>query len=109
MRIEPYVFFNGRAGEAIEFYRQAIGAQTTMLLRFDEAPDPPPGTMPEGSGRMVMHAELRIGDSTVMVSDGHCTGVTEFNGFRLSLTAADDAEAAEKPAKKTTKKAEPKE
>jgi len=89
------VFFNGRAEEAIEFYQRAVGAQTKMLLRFDEAPDPPPpGTMPEGSGRKIMHAELRIGESAVMVSDGYCGGSTEFKGISLSLTAADDAEAA---------------
>lgn len=94
MRIEPYLFFDGRAEEAIEFYRRAVGAQTLMLMRFDEAPDPPPpGAIPPGSGRKIMHAALRIGDSTVMASDGECGGHTKFAGISLSLTAADDAEA----------------
>jgi PhnB protein len=43
--IQPYLFFNGRCEEAIEFYRRAIGAEVFMMMRFDEAPDPPPPGM----------------------------------------------------------------
>lgn len=40
-----------------------------------------------------MHVSLRIGDATVMASDGGCTGQTSFQGFSLSLTAANEAVA----------------
>ena len=94
MPIEPYLFFEGRAEEAIEFYRKALGAEVEMVLRFKDSPDkPPPGMVPPGSENKVMHASLRIGDSVVMASDGGCSGEAGFKGFSLTLTAADEADA----------------
>jgi PhnB protein len=95
MQIQSYVFFDGRCDEAIDFYCKALGAKLEMRMRFSEAPDqPPPGTLPPGSGNKVMHAALKIGESTLLMSDGHCTGKADFQGFSLSLTVADEAQAA---------------
>ena len=91
MLVQPYLFFDGKCEEALEFYRRAIGADVTMLLRWKDSPDPQMA-MP-GAENKVMHAELRIGDTSVMASDGQCQGRPEFQGFSLSLTAADAAEA----------------
>ena len=49
IEIQPYLFFNGRCEEAIEFYKQAFNAEE--LFRFP---------MPDGK---LGHAEIRIGDS----------------------------------------------
>lgn len=96
MQIQPYLFFNGRAEEAINFYGKTIGAEVLMLVRFKEAPQQgqqegcAPGPYdPE----KVMHATVRIGESEVLVSDGECKGQPDFHGFSLSLTASTDAEA----------------
>jgi PhnB protein len=40
MPVQPYLFFEGRCEEAVEFYRKALGAEITMLMRFKESPDP---------------------------------------------------------------------
>jgi PhnB protein len=94
MRVEPYLFFEGRCDEAIDFYRKALGADVTMLMRFKDSPEPPaPGMCAPGSENKVMHANLRIGDTMVMVSDGRCQGRPSFQGFSLSLTVSDDAAA----------------
>jgi PhnB protein len=94
MQVQPYLFFDGRCEEAIEFYRGAVGAEVTMLMRFKDSPAPPTeGCMPPGAENKVMHASLRIGDATVLASDGRCTGQPNFQGFALSLTARDEAEA----------------
>ncbi|MDH5329750.1 MAG: VOC family protein [Aquincola sp.] len=94
MRIEAYLFFNGRCEEAIEFYRKALGAEVQMLMRNKDAPEkPPPGMLPPGTDDKVMHANLRVGSSVLMVSDGRCNGQPEFRGFSLSLDAANEAEA----------------
>jgi PhnB protein len=94
MQVQPYLFFDGRCEEAIEFYRKALGAEVTMLLRFKDSPEPPqPGMVPPGSEDKVMHASLQIGDTTVMASDGHCMGQGKFHGFSLSISAKDEAEA----------------
>jgi PhnB protein len=94
MVVQPYLFFDGRCEQALDFYRGALGAEVTMLMRYQDAPDPPPpGMVAPGSESKVMHASFRIGETTVMASDGRCQGQPEFRGFSLSLTAADEAEA----------------
>ncbi len=91
MEIQPYLFFDGRCDEAIAFYQSALGAEVTMLMRFKDGPEP--GMVSPESRDKVMHASLRIGDTTVLASDGRCLGQPNFQGFALSLTVPDVAEA----------------
>ena len=94
MKIEPYLFFDGRCEEALAFYKGAVGAQTTALMRYSECPDPPPpGMLPPDSGNKVMHASMKIGDSTVMASDGSCGNKPSFQGFSLTYNASNEADA----------------
>ena len=95
MHVQPYLFFDGRCEQAIAFYRQALGAETVMLMRYGEGPEGsaqcPDGSTPPAD--KVMHACLQIGDTQVFLSDGFSAGRPEFKGFSLSLSAADEAEA----------------
>jgi PhnB protein len=91
MQVEPYLFFEGRCEEAAEFYRRALGAEVTALLRFKESPDP--AMVVPGAEDKVMHMVLRIGETTVMASDGRCTGGPSFQGFALAVTVRDEGEA----------------
>ena len=94
MQVQPYLFFDGRCDEALEFYRDAIGAEVTMLMRFKDSPEPHrPGALPPGAENNVMHASIRIGDTTVLASDGQCLGQPNFQGFAFSLTVAEETEA----------------
>jgi PhnB protein len=94
MQVQPYLFFNGRCEEAIEFYRSALRAEVTMLMRYKESPEPPPpGMLPPGSENKIMHASMQIGEAMVMASDGECSGKSSFQGFSLSLTVPDEKEA----------------
>lgn len=94
MQVQAYLFFEGRCEEAIEFYRQTLGAEVLMLMRFKDSPESNPDCKPTpGTENKVMHASLRIGETTLMASDGRCQGQASFQGFSLSLSAADDAEA----------------
>ncbi|HZR01595.1 MAG TPA: VOC family protein [Burkholderiales bacterium] len=94
MKVEPYLFFDGRCEEAIEFYQRAIGAEVLMMMRFKESPEkPPPDQVVPGSDEKIMHATLRIGETEVMASDGYAKGKPEFKGVSLSLSAANEAEA----------------
>jgi PhnB protein len=94
MKIEPYLFFNGRCEEAIDFYKQALDAQVAMLMRISESPQAhPAGLLPPDSGNKIMHAALQIGDTSVMMSDGMCSGQLNFKGITLSLGVGDAAQA----------------
>jgi PhnB protein len=90
--VQPYLFFGGRCEEAIEFYRKALGAELAMIARFKDAPEPQPG-LPDCFENKVMHASLRIGETILMASDGRCEGPQAFEGFSLSITVPDEAEA----------------
>lgn len=94
MQLQPYLNFNGRCEEAIEFYKNALGAEVTMLMRFKESPEPPPPGTPSTNGEKILHSSLRIGSAEFMASDGHCTGKgTSFQGFGLSLALANEGKA----------------
>ena len=92
--IQPYLFFNGRCEEAIEFYCKALGAEVEVVMRFKESPEPhPPGLLSPGWESKIMHASLRVGAVALMASDGCSAGDTNFQGFSLSLSVEDGAEA----------------
>jgi PhnB protein len=94
MQLTPYLFFDGRCEEALEFYKKTLGAKVEMLMRFKESPDPvPPGMVAPGSENKVMHTAFKIGDTTVMASDGRAQGKPKFEGFVLSISAKNKAEA----------------
>jgi PhnB protein len=96
MDVQPYLFFDGRCEEALEFYKKALGAEVKALLRFKDNPEPQPGMTPPGAENKVMHANFRIGDTEMLASDGRCLGQPKFQGFSLSLWAKTEAEADKK-------------
>jgi PhnB protein len=91
MQVQSYLFFDGRCDEAIEFYKQTLGAEVEMLMRWKDSPDKSMQT-PENENK-VMHSSLRIGDTRVMASDGRNTGQPEFKGFALTLNPKNKPEA----------------
>ena len=94
MQVQPHLSFEGRCEEALEFYKKALGAEVTFLYRFKEMPGPhPPGAIPPGAENKVMHASFRVGDATVLASDGGCTGPANFQGIQLALQVPDAATA----------------
>ena len=78
--VQPYLFFDGRCEEALEFYRKALDTEVTALIRFKESPDPSM-CMPGIDQNKVMHANFRVGETQVMASDGRCEGKLNFQGF----------------------------
>ena len=91
--IQPYLFFGGRCEEALAFYKVALGAEVIFMMRFGEAPEPPPpGMVPAGWENKIMHAEFRVGATCMMASDGS-SKTSDFEGFSLSLAVASEAAA----------------
>lgn len=94
MQIQPYLFFDGRCAEAVEFYRRALGAEVEMMMRYKDSPEPaPPGMVPPGSEDKVMHVSFRVGESVIMASDDCSAKPEALGGFSLSIAVADAAEA----------------
>ncbi len=94
MIVQAYLTFDGRCEEALEFYKKAIGAEVTMVLRFKECPEPgAKERMKPGTENKIMHSEFKVGDTTLMASDGHMTGETKFHGFGLSILVSSEEQA----------------
>jgi PhnB protein len=91
MEVQTYLFFDGRCEEALDFYRGALGAEVTALIRFKEGPDQ--SMVTPGTEEKVMHAMFRIGQTTLLASDGCSEGKMSHEGFALTIAAPDVAEA----------------
>lgn len=92
--VQPYLFFGGRCEAALEYYRQHLGAEIKMMMRYNENPEPPSPThpLPDGWSEKVMHASFTIGASRLMGSDGMKAEMPD-DGHCMSLTMPDEAEA----------------
>ena len=94
MLVQTYLSFEGRCEEALEFYGRHLGAKVQMMMRYKDAPQPPPeDKVPGGSQNKIMHSTFTIGDTTLMASDGYCTGKPNLKGFSLSIAVTEPAEA----------------
>lgn len=88
--VQPYLFFEGRCEEAMEFYRKALDAKVERVMKYKEGPQSPDMKMPADK---VMHAAFKVGDTQVLASDGNCSGRPSFQGISLTVSARDDAHA----------------
>jgi PhnB protein len=95
MHITPYLFFEGRCEEALEFYKKAIGVTPGMTMRYGDSPEPPQEGMTIDKNK-IMHAEFKLGDSTIFCSDGFAHGQPKFEGFSLAIAAESKNEAEAK-------------
>lgn len=93
MTVQPYLIFDGRCEEAVDFYRQALCAEVTELIRFRESPEPSQMKLPEGWDDKILHVSFRIGQSEIMASDGGCGQWNGFAGFSLALATPTQAQA----------------
>jgi PhnB protein len=93
MNVQPYLSFEGRAQEAIDFYKTALGAKVDMVMLYKDAPPEVQSQMAPGSKDKVMHAAFKIGETQLMATDGHCSGKASFTGVSLTLNASSNAEA----------------
>ena len=86
MQVQPYLFFDGRCEEAIDFYKKALGAKVEMMMRFKDNPERPTDVHARQRRKDHACAASRIGDTAVMASDGTREGQAGFKGFSLSIT-----------------------
>ncbi len=94
MLVQPYLSFEGRCEEALDFYKKALGVKVDFMMRFKDNPDQgAEGCMPPNSSEKVMHSSFKIGESVVMATDGMCNGKPDFKGVTLSISVGNEAEA----------------
>lgn len=62
--VNPYITFKGNCRQAIEFYKDALGAEVLFIQTVGESP-----MSNMGPAENIMHSTIKVGDSTVMMSD----------------------------------------
>jgi PhnB protein len=91
MQVNPYLFYDGNCEAAFKFYEKALGAKIEMLLRNEEAPEDMP--MSPDRKKKIMHARMTVDGAVLMASDAPPDHFHKPQGFSVSLTVAEPAEA----------------
>jgi PhnB protein len=91
MQLTPTIYFQGNCADALSYYRDAIGAEILFQVPFRGNVDPQ-FLKPEMADK-ILRAGLRIGESVIYLSDGHCDGPPSFQGFSLTVKLASFDEA----------------
>jgi PhnB protein len=94
MQINPYLFYDSNCEAAFKYYEKVLGGKIEMMLRNEEAPEPMPG--PSGREKKIMHARISIDGEVLMASDAPPDHFNKPQGFAVSLTVDDPAEAERK-------------
>jgi PhnB protein len=92
--LNPYLFYNDNCEAAFKYYEKVLGGKIEMMLRADEGPaDMKPGP---GREKKIMHARMSINGTDLMASDSPPQHFQKAQGFAVSLTVKDPAEAERK-------------
>jgi PhnB protein len=92
--LNPYLFYNGNCEAAFKYYEKVLGGKIEMMLRSEEAPE----SMPPQPGfeKKIMHARMSVNGHVLMASDTPPEHFHKPQGFAVSLTVKDLAEAEAK-------------
>jgi PhnB protein len=94
MQINPYLFYDSNCEAAFKFYEKVLGGKIEMLLRNEEAPPDMPS--PPERKKQIMHARMSIEGQILMASDAPPDHFQKPQGFGVSLTVTDPADAERK-------------
>jgi PhnB protein len=91
MQLNPYLFFTGNCKEAFTFYEKVLGGKIIAMMTHKETPAAE-HTKPEWQDKII-HARMTFGDQVLMASDAPPEHHRPMQGFSVSLTVQEPAEA----------------
>ena len=91
MQLNPYLFFTGNCKEAFSFYEKVLGGKILAMMTHKETPAAE-HTKPEWQDKII-HARMTFGDQMLMASDAPPEHHRPMQGFSVSLTVPEPAEA----------------
>ena len=94
MQVNPYLHYNGDCEAAFKYYEKELGGKIEMMLRYEDAPPDMPSS-PEQK-KKIMHARISLDGAILMASDSPPDHFHKLQGFSVSLTVTDPAEAERK-------------
>ncbi len=96
LSLSPYVWsYNGRCEEAIALYCKVLDAKVVVKMRYSDHPNAEAEfrARPEVNLHAIMHAQLEIGGTSLMMSDGGPGTAVKPQGFSLALMIDSESEA----------------
>ena len=93
--LSPYLFYQDKCEAAFNYYARVLGGKIEAMMRISDAP----ADMPSAPGRekTIMHASLSLpGGHVLMASDVPAEHFNKPQGFSVSITIKDPAEAERK-------------
>jgi PhnB protein len=94
MQINPYLYYDSNCEAAFKFYEKTLGGKIEMMMRNEDAPEGVPYS-PERK-KKIMHARILIEGQVLMASDAPPDHFHKPQGFSVSLTVKDPADAERK-------------
>ena len=91
MQLNPYLLFKGNCEEAFKFYEKSLGGKIGAMLPHGGTPAEQ--HVPPEWAKKILHASLTIGDQVLMASDCPPDRYEAPQGFSVSLTVKEPAEA----------------
>jgi PhnB protein len=91
MQLNTYLNFNGQCEAAFKFYERCLGANIKSMAPFESTPSAE--HVPADWRKKIMHAEIAVGNQTLMGSDAMPDQYQKPQGFSVSLHIDKPAEA----------------
>jgi PhnB protein len=92
--LNPYLFYSGNCEAAFKYYEKVLGGKIEFMMRANEGPA---DMKPEpGFENKIMHVRMSVGGQVLMASDAPPGHFHNPQGFAVSLTVHDLAEAERK-------------
>ena len=91
MKLNPYLNFGGNCEEAFRFYEKHLGGKINTMMRFSDQPDPK--NVPPGTEKLVLYANMTLGETEVMASDTPPARFQPMRSVYLSLGVDSNEEA----------------
>ncbi|KAA9002432.1 VOC family protein [Paenibacillus spiritus] len=97
IRLNPYFVFNGNTREALDFYAKALRGNVVGIMTFGDMPENPSHPLTDEMKNLVMHAQLKVGDTDLMFSDTFPGTAHQAEGdtVQIAIHPSEEAEAWE--------------
>lgn len=94
MKINPYLFYDSNCEAAFKFYEKVLGGKIELMMRNEDGP--PEMESPPERKKNIMHARISINGEVLMASDAPPSHFHKPQGFAVSISVDDPAEAERK-------------
>ena len=94
MQVNPYLFYNGNCEAAFKYYEKVLGAKIELMLTHEAAPADMP--RPPAWEKKIMHGRISVDGGVLMASDAPPGHFHQPQGYSVSLTVGDPADAERK-------------